>query len=49
MSVLTESEPALAYDSLAPYYDQFTLGYAHEAWVAAIEQRAKCRFVAPRS
>lgn len=40
MSVLTESEPALAYDSLAPFYDQFTLGYAHEAWIAAIERRA---------
>jgi SAM-dependent methyltransferase len=40
MSVLTESEPALAYDSLAPYYDQFTLGYAHEAWIEAIEHRA---------
>lgn len=40
MSVLTESPPALAYDSLAPYYDQFTDGYAHEAWVAAVERRA---------
>jgi SAM-dependent methyltransferase len=40
MSVLTYSEPALAYDSLAPFYDQFTLGYAHEAWIDAIERRA---------
>jgi SAM-dependent methyltransferase len=29
-----------AYDSLAPYYDDFTAGYAHEAWIDAIERRA---------
>jgi SAM-dependent methyltransferase len=29
-----------AYDRLAPYYDEFTAGYAHEEWVAAIERRA---------
>jgi SAM-dependent methyltransferase len=40
MSVLTESEAALAYDSFAPYYDEFTLGYAHEAWIEAVHARA---------
>lgn len=29
-----------AYDCLAPYYDEFTTGYAHEDWVEAIERRA---------
>jgi SAM-dependent methyltransferase len=29
-----------AYDALAPYYDEFTAGYCHEEWVAAIERRA---------
>jgi SAM-dependent methyltransferase len=29
-----------AYDALAPYYDEFTTGYAHEAWIQAIERRA---------
>lgn len=33
-------QAASAYDALAPYYDQFTSGYAHESWVAAIERRA---------
>jgi SAM-dependent methyltransferase len=32
---------AQAYDSLAPYYDEFTAGYAHDAWIEAIESRAK--------
>jgi SAM-dependent methyltransferase len=32
---------AAAYDVLAPYYDHFTAGYAYEAWVAAIERRAR--------
>jgi SAM-dependent methyltransferase len=31
---------AIAYDRLAPYYDDFTAGYAHEAWIAAVEHRA---------
>ncbi len=33
-------QAASAYDCLAPYYDQFTNGYVHEEWVAAIERRA---------
>ena len=33
-------EAARAYDVLAPYYDDFTTGYAYEPWIAAIEQRA---------
>lgn len=32
--------PAAGYDALAPFYDRFTAGYAHEEWVAAIEARA---------
>jgi SAM-dependent methyltransferase len=30
-----------AYDCLAPFYDQFTAGYAHDPWITAIERRAK--------
>ena len=33
-------QTAAAYDRLAPYYDEFTCGYAHAEWVAAIERRA---------
>lgn len=33
-------QAASAYDVLAPYYDDFTAGYAYEAWIDAIEQRA---------
>jgi SAM-dependent methyltransferase len=33
-------QTAEAYDCLAPYYDEFTAGYAHEQWVAAIERHA---------
>jgi SAM-dependent methyltransferase len=34
-------EPTVgAYDRLAPYYDQFTAGYAHQEWIAAIEEQA---------
>jgi SAM-dependent methyltransferase len=33
-------QAADAYDCLAPYYDEFTHGYAHEEWIAAIEHRA---------
>lgn len=41
MAVITASDaPSGGYDRLAPFYDQFTMGYAHEPWVAAIEQRA---------
>ena len=41
MGVITASDAAsIGYDSLAPFYDQFTIGYAHEPWIAAIEHRA---------
>jgi SAM-dependent methyltransferase len=34
-----KGDPALdAYEALAPYYDDFTAGYAHDAWLAAIER-----------
>ena len=29
-----------AYDCLAPYYDRFTAGYAHDRWIGALEQHA---------
>jgi SAM-dependent methyltransferase len=31
---------AAGYDCLAPFYDQFTAGYAYEPWIARIEERA---------
>jgi SAM-dependent methyltransferase len=31
---------AAGYDCLAPFYDQFTAGYAYERWIAGIEERA---------
>ena len=34
------SQAAYAYDVLAPYYDDFTAGYAYERWMEAIEDRA---------
>ncbi len=41
MTLLAQLDPtADAYDCLAPYYDDFTTGYAHDIWVAAIESRA---------
>jgi SAM-dependent methyltransferase len=41
MSATLASEPAAAgYDRLAPFYDAFTTGYAHEQWISAIEERA---------
>ena len=41
MAVITASDaPSIGYDCLAPFYDQFTTGYAHEPWVAAIEHQA---------
>jgi SAM-dependent methyltransferase len=40
MAVAQLSETADAYDCLAPFYDEFTTGYAHDRWVAAIERRA---------
>jgi SAM-dependent methyltransferase len=33
-------QAATAYDCLAPYYDDFTAGYAYEMWVERIERRA---------
>jgi SAM-dependent methyltransferase len=33
-------QAAITYDRLAPYYDEFTAGYAYERWVAALEDRA---------
>jgi SAM-dependent methyltransferase len=41
MTSITElPQAARAYDSLAPYYDEFTHGYAHEEWVDAVQRRA---------
>jgi SAM-dependent methyltransferase len=41
MTPLAESATvASAYDDLAPHYDAYTSGYAHEAWVGAIERQA---------
>jgi len=34
------SQAAYAYDVLAPYYDDFTAGYAYDRWIEAIEERA---------
>lgn len=34
------SQAASAYDVLAPYYDDFTAGYAYDRWIQAIEDRA---------
>src|SRR5690349_16268572 len=36
----TNNQAAAAYDVLAPYYDDYTSGYAYEPWIAAIERRA---------
>jgi SAM-dependent methyltransferase len=41
MGVFELDQAAAAYDVLAPYYDDFTAGYAYEDWVQAIEQRAQ--------
>jgi SAM-dependent methyltransferase len=42
MMVVIDAPDATAacYDCLAPFYDRFTAGYAHEPWVAAIEEHA---------
>ena len=41
MNTFAYSDPtAAAYDRMAAYYDEFTSGYAHETWVAAIERQA---------
>lgn len=41
MSTDLNSQAAAAYDRLAPYYDAFTAGYAHEKWVGTLESRAR--------
>src|ERR1700733_10192985 len=41
MSILELDQVAAAYEVLAPYYDDFTAGYAYEAWIATIEERAR--------
>jgi SAM-dependent methyltransferase len=41
MAVIAPSDATvLGYDRLAPFYDQFTAGYAYEPWISAIERRA---------
>ena len=41
MPVRADADPvAGAYDALAPVYDLFTAGYAHERWLAALEALA---------
>jgi trans-aconitate methyltransferase len=40
MAVFELDQAAAAYQVLAPYYDDFTAGFAYEEWVAAIERRA---------
>ena len=39
-TISNPSQAASAYDVLAPYYDDFTAGYAYERWIDAIEQRS---------
>jgi SAM-dependent methyltransferase len=39
-SIAAPDPAALCYDCLAPFYDQFTAGYAYESWITAIEERA---------
>ncbi|MGI8802578.1 MAG: class I SAM-dependent DNA methyltransferase [Solirubrobacteraceae bacterium] len=41
MSYLETTDPARsAYATLAPFYDRFTAGYAHDRWLGQIESRA---------
>ena len=40
MAVIQPDQAAAAYEVLAPFYDDFTAGFAYENWVAAIERRA---------
>ena len=39
-SVLAQSEACVAYDALAPYYDELVADYDHDAWIAALERVA---------
>ncbi|HEV7772504.1 MAG TPA: class I SAM-dependent methyltransferase [Conexibacter sp.] len=38
---MTATPALLAYEQLAPVYDDFTEGYDHDAWIAALEQIAR--------
>jgi SAM-dependent methyltransferase len=40
MTATDLNDAAAAYEVLAPFYDDFTAGFAYENWVAAIERRA---------
>src|SRR5947209_4657044 len=41
MATIAAPQPAaIGYDCLAPFYDQFTAGYAYDDWIDAIESRA---------
>jgi SAM-dependent methyltransferase len=40
MAIIERDYAAGGYEVLAPYYDDFTAGYAYEAWIDAIEKRA---------
>ncbi|MDP8944070.1 MAG: class I SAM-dependent methyltransferase [Actinomycetota bacterium] len=37
-----------AYEAFAPYYDEFTAGYAHEAFLASVEELARAHGLAGR-
>lgn len=41
MATMTATPALLAYERLAPVYDDFTDGYDHEAWVGRLEQIAR--------
>lgn len=41
MATMTATPALLAYEQLAPVYDDFTDGYDHEAWVDALERAAR--------
>jgi SAM-dependent methyltransferase len=44
MTDLLQLEPsAIAYERLAPHYDDFTSGYQHDRWIGAIEEIARSR------
>jgi SAM-dependent methyltransferase len=41
MATMTATPALLAYERLAPVYDDFTDGYDHDAWIDALEQIAR--------
>ncbi len=41
MATMTATPALLAYEQLAPVYDDFTDGYDHDAWVEALERIAR--------